>query len=139
MSRLSKDEILAKSPPFFGRRPEIRFVYLFGSVAKGIQNKLSDVDLGVFVDSSTLSSKLHPYGFRAYLITELMELLKSDRVDVVILNEASPLLRFQVVRYGLPIYERDRPERIQFQASAFCRYFDLLPLLKVHYSNRLFA
>jgi predicted nucleotidyltransferase len=139
MTKLSRAELLRELRGFFSDHREVRFAYLFGSLAKGTRNALSDVDIAVFLDNEALTSQAYPYGYRAYLSTELMNHLREKQVDVVILNQATPLLRFQVVRYGLPVYEVDHQERIRFHANVFSRYFDLLPLLKAHLSRQIFA
>jgi uncharacterized protein len=131
-------DIREKLAAFFSQRPEIRFAYLFGSLAKGTQNRLSDLDVAVFVDYRLVKPESCPYGYKASLITELMQLLQLNEVDVVILNESPPLLRYEVVRYGVPLYEVNRAERISFQASTFSRYFDLAPFLKVSQSRPVF-
>jgi len=139
MAKPSRAELLMELRAFFSHHREVRFAYLFGSLAKGTRNALSDVDIGVFLDNEALTSQPYPYGYRAYLSTELMNHLREKQVDVVILNQATPLIKFQVVRYGLPVYEVDHQERIRFHANAFSRYFDLLPLLKVHLSRQIFG
>lgn len=131
-------EIGKKLAEHFRQHPEIRFAYLFGSFAKGTENKLSDLDVAVFLDCAALKPEAYPYGYKASLITELMQLFKRNEMDVVILNEAAPLLKYEVVRYGLPIYELESQERISFQANAFSRYFDLLPFLRVSQNRPVF-
>lgn len=131
-------EMGKKLAEHFRQHPEIRFAYLFGSFAKGTQNKLSDLDVAVFLDCTALKPEAYPYGYKASLITELMQLLKRNEIDVVVLNESTPLLKYEVVRHGVSIYEVDRAQRISFQANTFSRYFDLLPFLKVSHARPVF-
>jgi predicted nucleotidyltransferase len=135
---LNREEIIRKLQAFFRDLPEVRFAYLFGSLSSQTHNDLSDVDVAVFVDSAVLDKDAHSYGYKATLLTEIMQLLKENRVDLVILNQAMPLLSFHVVRYGIPIYEVDRLSRIRFQAKAFSRYFDLKPMFQLHQSRKIF-
>jgi len=72
MSKLSRAELLRELRGFFSDRREVRFAYLFGSLAKGTQNTLSDVDIAVFLNDEALTSQAYPYGYRAYLSIELM-------------------------------------------------------------------
>ncbi len=135
---LNREEIIKKLQAFFRDLPEVRFAYLFGSLSRQTHNDLSDVDVAVFVDSAALVKDEYYYGYKATLLAEIMQLLKENRVDLVILNQATPLLRFHVVRYGIPIYEADRLSRIRFQAKAFSRYFDLKPMFQLRQWRRIF-
>ena len=45
--RLSKDEIKARISEVLSRYPQVRFGYLFGSVAEGLEREDSDVDVAV--------------------------------------------------------------------------------------------
>jgi predicted nucleotidyltransferase len=70
-------------------RREILEAYLFGSRARQDSHAHSHID-GVFLDRSDLTETA--YGYRAELASFLMTSLASDAVDVVVLNEAPPLL-----------------------------------------------
>jgi predicted nucleotidyltransferase len=132
------EHLVHKLKAFFSCNAEVHFVYLFGSTVTGTQNRFSDVDIAVYLDNLALKPRAYPYGYKAYLIAELMQLLKTNRIDVVILNEATPFLKYQVIRYGFPVYEISTQERIQFHVGALSRYFDLLPILDVHLNRPLF-
>ncbi len=110
-------------------KPEIRFAYLFGSLASGTANVLSDIDVAVFVDPVYK----HPscgYGYQGELIEELSSLL-SQTVDVVILNKAPTLLKHQVISKGILIFTRRDAERREFHETTNRNYFDLKPIYKV--------
>jgi len=109
---------------FFSKRKEIKFAYLFGSLAKGKNNKLSDIDIAVFVDKKLIYEKKHSYGYKASLITDLMSELNTDKIDLVILNEATPLLAHRVIRDGILIYCKDDRARINFQVRTIHEYID---------------
>lgn len=53
-------------------------------------------------------------------------------VQVVILNDASPLLAYQVIREGVLLYEQDRRARLAFTVRAMKLYFDIQPMLEFH-------
>jgi len=118
---------------YFIQRDEIRLVYIFGSIAKGCANKLSDVDIAVFISED--STKNYPYGYRAQIITDLMKILKTNNVDLVVLNRASPFLRFQVLRYGKLIFCRSKLERIRFQVKTFNEYNDTKRLVDFYFKE----
>ena len=98
-----------------------------GSLARGQALPSSDVDIAVLLEpgldpersvESQLQLQLH------------LERLTERPVQVTILNRASPFLAYQVLRDGVLIYERDRPERIAFQVRTLKIYFDLQPRLE---------
>lgn len=119
---------------FFSARPEVQLAYLFGSQATGKANRLSDVDVAVLTDPSQVKKNL-PYGYKAEIATDLMKLLKTDRVDVVLLNEAPPFLRHQVLKTGKSLRARDPSMRIQFETETLTRFLDVKPLLQAHYES----
>ena len=105
----------------------ILFMYVFGSYGKGRSGPLSDVDIGVFLKGSEDYWKK-----RLQLIGEITSILKTDEVDLVILNEASLSLRFQVIKTGKIIFSRDEEKRIDFEAKTYDFYCDTEPLRKLH-------
>ncbi len=110
-------------------KPEIRFAYLFGSLATGTANVLSDIDVAVFIDPTYK----HPscgYGYQSELIEELSSLL-SHTVDVVILNKAPTLLKHRVVSKGILIFSLSDTERRDFHETTNRNYLDLKPIYKV--------
>lgn len=135
------NEQIQKIDQFCNSRPEIIVAYLFGSQATGKAGPLSDVDLAFLVDPGLIEAKGRGrYGYPAQLVTDLMKLLVTNDVDVVILNEAPPLLKFKVISRGRVIFSRSEKERLAFHVKAFNEYQDFRPFLAVqgHYLvNRL--
>ena len=105
-------------------------LYLFGSQATGKQGPLSDVDVAVLLDEKRISPKSF-FRFRLDLIVAATGACRRPDVDVVILNEATPVLKYEVVRNGRVIYERDHASRIEFEAGAVQHYLDLEPFYRV--------
>ncbi|MDW7711691.1 MAG: nucleotidyltransferase domain-containing protein [Deferrisomatales bacterium] len=102
---------------FFEGRQEVTAAYLFGSEATGRQRRGSDVDLA-------LMARREIRGFeRVNLETELSSLLGRD-VDVVIFGQASPLLKHQILRYGVRVYESDARERVRQEVAGRYEYLD---------------
>jgi uncharacterized protein len=101
--------------------PGLRLVVLFGSVARGQALADSDVDIGLL-----------GAGFWEGLRTgsELAATLAREP-DVVDLDAASELLRFQVAREGVLLYEHEPFAWARFQAQAALRYFDLAPMIQL--------
>lgn len=105
-------------------------VYLFGSQARERVGRQSDVDLAVLLGSGV--AKEQHGEVRIVLIGELMSIFGSNKVDVVVLNGAPPLLTYEgVIRRGRLLFEKDRLARIRFEVRAFQEYVDTAPLREV--------
>ena len=103
--------------------------YLFGSQAEGTAGPLSDVDIAVLLGPEVPRERWGDV--QIDLIGDLTSLFHRNDVDVVILNRATPLLAWEVVRYGQRIYEPDPGVRVDFETAAFRRYVDTKPLRKL--------
>jgi len=109
-------------------RPEVLDTYVFGSFARGSEEQHSDLDVAVFVDHT--AAPRSPYGYRADLTTDLMQVAERDDVDVVLLNDAPPLLYQRVLRDGIRIVSRDLGATTVREGRALSRYCDYLPQLR---------
>ena len=99
--------------------------YLFGSQAKGIANRESDIDIAVL-----LSDQIPQAEYRQRLVdlnTELIGIFQQDAIDVALLNAAPPLLAFQVGCHAVVIYDSHR-RYVSFYVETFNRYVDTQPL-----------
>lgn len=105
----------------------IEAIYLFGSVAEGQAGPLSDLDVGVLLAEPAARS--YSMDRRLTLIADVGHACRRPDVDVVILNEATPLLAYEVVGQGLLLFERDRDQRVAFEARAAGQYLDFAPFL----------
>lgn len=99
---------------------------LIGSQGRAAAGPLSDVDIGVWhVPGLDPSAKLR---LRLALARAASEALKTDEVDVVLLNGSSPLMRHRAIRDGRRLLERDRAIRVELEARALLDYLDTAPL-----------
>ena len=110
------------------RHPEVLEAYLFGSQARGQAQAHSDVDVAVFVDEEKAPDS--GWGLDADLATDLMGCLGTNRVDVVVLNRAPPLLYHRVLRDGIRLFARDLRATTAREGRALSRYCDYLPQLR---------
>lgn len=118
------EDIFTKLRRFFSRKREVEFAYLFGSLAKGKNNKLSDIDIAVYVDENIVNKKSYSFGYEASLIADLMDELHTNDIDVVLLNRATPLLAHRVIRDGIVLCSKNDPKRINFQVHSLQQYID---------------
>lgn len=107
-------------------RDHVVAAMLFGSQASGRAGPLSDVDIAVWLDPHLAGEQ------RSALRTELslaaVEALGTDEIDVVVLNQAPPLLRHRALKGGLRLFERDPRARVRLETAALLDYFDTAPL-----------
>ena len=108
---------------FASAQDSIAAVYLFGSFARGVMKKSSDVDLAIMTFSAIPSMK------RINWETELSNILKKD-VDLVIFSQVGCLLQHQILKYGKLIYEKNAQERVRQETAARREYLDSRFLFK---------
>jgi hypothetical protein len=108
-------------------RAEILEAYLFGSAAAGSAQPHSDVDVAVYLREPRPPASA--FGYVADLTAELMGALRTNRIDVVVLNEAPPLLYHRVLRDGIRLFSRDLRATTTREGQALSRYCDYLPQL----------
>jgi len=102
--------------------------YLFGSVAREESQAHSDLDVAVYIDESALEPQ--PFGYAAELSSRLMRDLDHSSVDVVILNQAPPLLYHRVLRDGIRVVSLDLKATTTREGYALSRYCDDVPQLR---------
>lgn len=95
---------------------EVRLLVLFGSTARGEAGPRSDVDLGVLLDpySAALRFKVDAELGRAV----------GREVDTVLLDDAPPLLRFEITKEGVLLLEREEGLWTHFKAKAMVDWWD---------------
>ena len=109
---------------------ELKLVMLYGSRARGNYNKDSDLDLAFLFSEKTLQQE-NSLKLRIKLAGSLEKLLKIA-TDVVILNEALPLLKYQVIKYGSTIYTASDFSYNSYYSKVIKEYFDYKHLRKIH-------
>ena len=121
---LSPDEIRHRLEPLF-LEDGLKLVLLFGSSVTGNMHRRSDIDIGLLFngDMDTLA-----------LTNRVIRLLKTDKVDVVDLNRASPLLKFSASRNCQVLFEKTPGIFSTFNSLAFRRYVDTKKLRDAQHS-----
>ena len=107
---------------YLKKQERVKLAYLFGSVAEGKEGKLSDVDLAFFLDESL--SKKERFNLQLKSISELTSILKTDRIDLVIMNDAPISLNYEIIKANHPLLVRDEGNRIDFEHRILSRYLD---------------
>jgi len=110
----------------FLKYPQIKLVYLFGSQASQKTGPLSDYDFAFYLEEK---DKKKSFDLKLDLISSLSRILKTDNIDVVILNEVeSPELKYNIIKEGKLIYEIE-PYRLLVEPRILNDYFDFHYLL----------
>ena len=108
----------------------VTLAYLFGSQAEGKAGPLSDVDVAVLLGPQVEREQW--FQVQLDLIGALTCMFHRNDVDVVVLNEATPLLAYQIIRHGQIINEDEatRPP-VDFATYTIRRYADTAPLRRL--------
>lgn len=131
---------LKKLKSLFKKIPEIKLAYFFGSKAKGEAGPLSDYDFAFYLAPETAKfpprygakDKQKMFELKLLLINKISRLLKTDKVDVVILNlTETPELKYRIIKEGELIFER-KPFKIFIEPQILNEYFDFHSLLLRH-------
>jgi hypothetical protein len=112
--------------------PNINVLYHFGSFVKGTSNKLSDLDFGILL-SRNVPIKL-AFDLRLKYIVQFSKILSSDKVDVIILNNAPLHLAYEVVSLRNILFEHDSLHRIEFEVNTINRFLDFKPFFRTQIS-----
>jgi uncharacterized protein YutE (UPF0331/DUF86 family)/predicted nucleotidyltransferase len=101
----------------------VNAAYLAGSLSSRTSfGHLTDVDIAILLMEQIKSDQFLDY--QLYFFSELAKRLESDNIDVVILNQASLLLKLQVIKYGQILFSRDEKQRVSFETKAVMDYLD---------------
>ncbi|MBI1870569.1 MAG: nucleotidyltransferase domain-containing protein [Chlamydiae bacterium] len=119
---MNSEKIEKEVSVYFKRRPRTHLVavYLYGSFAKSQQNRWSDIDMGLLYERGKDPS----YRELVQMKMELSEKFNRD-VDLVNLDEVSPILKHQVIKYGKCLMVKKPRIAQEFFIRALNEYFDL--------------
>ncbi|PIV54168.1 MAG: nucleotidyltransferase [Elusimicrobia bacterium CG_4_10_14_0_8_um_filter_37_32] len=113
------------------------FAYLFGSCVEGKVGKISDIDIAVYFDDKLTSSVM--FDKKLKIMAELSSLLDKDEIDIVILNDAYPLIEHRIIKNGKVIFSIDESRRIDYEVKAVMRYLDFKPYIEKYTKETLYG
>jgi len=122
--RTTFDELAIALRDYFSSQPDVLAAYLFGSWVAGKARSDSDVDTAVLLSEENGVARFER---RLRLMNEVSDVCGRE-ADVIVLNDAPPLLQHQVLKHGRLIFERDRAARVEFEVRAGKIYADLKPM-----------
>lgn len=109
-----------KIESFFEGKKGVVAVYLFGSSAKKTKPVPEDVDIAVLFQRGSVPD----FQEQIEMQEELVSLLKKE-VDLVVLNRANPILKFQVLQHGRLIANADPSQLNLFVVRTLMEYDDI--------------
>jgi len=124
-----RSHLLGNSKPlkslrkFFNENPEIILAFVYGSYASKRISPPSDVDIGILFKTIPPMDTIND-------ITEALSSILTREVDLVILNQASPILKMQILKNGILLYASKRKYFHQFYTDTVNQYDDLKRIRK---------
>ncbi len=103
--------------------PKVIAAWVFGSGQSGQIREGSDLDIGVLFDSKP------SFNEQLDLLGELQQAVPFAEIDLVPLNDANPILRFEAIS-GRAVFCRDAGRRAEFASLTAREYEDEMALLE---------
>lgn len=110
---------------------EVDVLYLYGSRAGGRISPLSDVDLAVLVSKSL--NKKEWYELLLALMGVAASTLKTDEVDLQILNNIPLQAQYSILKNKKMLFCRSESRRTEYEEEVVVRYLDFRPILDAQY------
>lgn len=114
----------------FRDAPGVVSAYVFGSMARGLAHRDSDLDIGVLLDWTAHPTECDRFEARVRLSARVSAALHRNDVDLVILNDTPPHLAREIVTRGRRVYCADREADQACVRTAMLRAADLEPFLR---------
>lgn len=103
--------------------------YFFGSRAEGTASKDSDYDFAILAGNGYSQDNGNNLIME---LTEQIQALLGQGVDLVLLNRASIEFRFLVIKHGRLIFSADEEQRTDFEDMVIRDYLDFKPVLDLY-------
>lgn len=100
---------------FLDRDQNVVFALIFGSYAEGRQKKASDIDIGIYFVQP-------PEGIKLLTLINVLSELAGREVDVVVLNNAPPFLRHQIMKNRVILTIKDMAVYAKFREKTISDY-----------------
>jgi len=106
------------------KKHRVKLAYLFGSRAKGNAAEQSDFDIAVLFENPSDTLALEETSFLSLGLSKFFP----AKIDIVSLNAASLLLKYEVAAHNAVLYSKNEKERINFEVSVIKEYIDEKPI-----------
>lgn len=107
---------------------DIAFAYIFGSYVQGNTRADSDIDIAIYLEKKVdidvyLEIKMH-----------LSEICKRE-IDLIILNNATPLLKYEIYKNNILLFARDKAIETNYKVKTLFEYSDIKKYLDLSYDR----
>lgn len=126
------EHILKTLSDCLSKKEDIQLAFIFGSYVSGHISDESDVDIAVFFKTPPDTITINR------LRGDISDAVKKE-IDIVVLNESSPIIRMQVLKNGVIAVNRDRSIYNDFFVKTTKEYDDLKRIRKEMEDNLLKA
>ena len=116
------EDILSRLPQLeqlFNKEEDVIFAYLFGSLAKGKQSPLADVDIAVYLKNLEALAD-----YKLDLFLKLSDVLRTSEIDLVILNTAPISLAGRILQGRRIIIDKEPFKRHIYESLTLREFFD---------------
>lgn len=117
---------------FFEKKPQVVAVDLFGSYAQKRESEKSDVDIAILCEYDQIPTAFDLIDWR-----EEVESLIHKKVDLICLNDASPILGMQVAKHRKSLLMKKPRLHTNYLMTLFSEYAELKELRKPMEENIL--
>jgi len=119
------DDVLARVShisPLVSEDKEILALYFFGSGAQNCLRPLSDLDFGILL--SNRLNKRQKFDKQIEWLGRMNDFFRTDKIDLVVLNDAPPRFSFNILKYANLLFFRDKKAIIDFREQVLNYYLD---------------
>jgi predicted nucleotidyltransferase len=109
--------------------PNVIAAWAFGSAQAGRMRPGGDVDIGVLFET------LPSFDEQLDLLGKLQTALNIEAIDLVVLNKANPILRFEAIS-GRSLFCRDPGHRAEFASLTAREYEDSMAMVERALADR---
>jgi len=124
------EDIASALNEYFRDKEEILLAFIFGSAVSGRLTENSDVDIAILFS-------IMPEFHEVLNITDEISGIINKEVDIVVLNDSSPVIRMQVLKNGKLIKRKDAVIYNNFYVKTVKEYDDLKYIRKEAEDNIL--
>ena len=102
--------------------PDVIAFYAFGSLAAGTLKPLSDLDFGILLKYRL--DKAQHFNKHIELIGVFNDTFRTDEIDLIIMNDVSFNINYQIIKSGKLLLCNDKQELIDFREYLIRSYLD---------------
>lgn len=113
------EELLTGAFEYLRSDKDVLFAYLFGSFARKKTGPLSDVDIAVYCEEMPSFSEK-----KLEMLGRLMSILRTDEIDLVVLNRAPLVLKMKILENKKVIVDKVPLIRHRYESLTMREYFD---------------